>query len=457
MGITKSKVVLVFFVIPILVISSLTVTAFATTESDELEQEWKVLAGKDLLNNPLAARILENIEISKQRIAELENSQLQMTEQQKFVETQRKIVQEKLDQELNRMYKDNEDYTPRAAFAKYVEKKPQKYHEFYWELFNYLDNKVSAARLARDQIIDNGGTREQANQVFIALAKMPSAERLKIVNEMNVKYNLLNKISNPEDFKKLPVETRDAYDKYFKNPPILTSDYDKPYVDTTIQEGASSVELVSFSSPFILEETEQVSSKVQDVPNKTKSDTVISLNGKSYTTKDLDSMDNVSELTLSAWVKPDYSKGSSEFTIMSKEKAFDLSINHNISPKQVVRFSVFDGIKWTTLESNSIIKEEWTHIAVTFDNSSIKLYINGHLDYTKSLDSGGINSFGFSSASELVSNGEIIIGAEQTTRRGVVNHSAYFSGSLDEIIIEDKLFDEKQVEELGKNSQYFSI
>ena len=118
-----------------------------------------------------------------------------------------------------------------------------------------------------------------------------------------------------------------------------------------------------------------------------------------------------------------------------------------------------DGIKWTTIESNSIIKEEWTHVAVTLDGSSIKLYINGHLDYTKSLDSLG-SSYGFVTTSHLTSissEGEILIGAEETTRRGEVNHSAFFSGSLDEFIVEGNLFDENQIKEICEKSQYFSI
>ncbi len=46
--------------------------AYNGTDYDQDSYEWNVLAGEDLLNDPLAAKILENIEISKQRIAQLE-------------------------------------------------------------------------------------------------------------------------------------------------------------------------------------------------------------------------------------------------------------------------------------------------------------------------------------------------------------------------------------------------
>ena len=57
------------------------------------------------------------------------------------------------------------------------------------------------------------------------------------------------------------------------------------------------------------------------------------------------------ELTISAWVKPDYSNGSPEFTVVSKDNAFVLSINKLVSPEKVTKFSIFDGMKWHSVES----------------------------------------------------------------------------------------------------------
>ncbi len=88
------------------------------------------------------------------------------------------------------------------------------------------------------------------------------------------------------------------------------------------------------------------------------------------------STDSVSYLTLTAWVKPDYSNGSPEFTVISKEKSFSLTINNNIQPEKIAKFSVFDGIKWTTVESTGIVDEEWTFLAVTFDGDSIGIGVN---------------------------------------------------------------------------------
>ena len=448
-----------------LTISSLTQPADASSTEDlqaELDvYEWTILAGEDLLNDPMTAKILENIEISKKRIAELQNPQVQLTEQQKFVEQQRQIANAKLQEELDRMYKRYEDFTPRAAFAKYVDKKPAMYQDFYWELFEYMEQKVIVARQAREQVLENGGSRQQAQNAFITLAKIPKAERLQLVNELNVKYGLLNKLSSIDDFKALPPETISAYSKFVAfNQPISSSLIKSSEVKLPT-DSMSSVQLVSFSSPLVVSEEDVEFSNIKKQNNaKPQSKTVINLNRNFYETNGINSLDSVSAFTLSAWVKPDYSDGSSQLTILSKENEFSLTINNNIWPKQVVRFSVFDGIKWTMIESSTTIQEEWTHVAVTIDGSSLNLYINGELEGTKEIQRiPGISKNGFVSVKSLEnisSDDQILIGAQQSTDRGLFKTMGFFSGQLDEIVIEDELFDEQKIHDLCHQSPYYS-
>ena len=191
--------------------------AEATSTDSDFEDdnyEWNVLTEEDLLNDPTAAKILENIEISKQRIAQLQNPQVIKSEHQKFIDLQRQLVEVRLQEELDRINKKYADYTPRAAFAKYVAKKPAMYHDMYWELFEYLEHKVIFARQARDEITENGGTREAAQQMFIQLASMPKAERIWKVEQLNVKYGFLNKVSNIYHYDALPIEYKNALEEY---------------------------------------------------------------------------------------------------------------------------------------------------------------------------------------------------------------------------------------------------
>ena len=184
------------------------------------------------------------------------------------------------------------------------------------------------------------------------------------------------------------------------------------------------------------------------------------LDGGNYVTTDLDSMNSVSEFTLSAWVKPDYSQGSIKFTILSTADTFSLSINNNPFYKRTAEFSIFDGIKWTTIESSSEIEEEWVHIAATLADSSISIYINGKLEGTKQVDGiPSLNSFGYyepKSVENLSSEHEIVVGANQYVKKGTLYYKGYFSGLIDDVIVEEQLLDDSQITDLCEQSEYFS-
>lgn len=463
LGITRAVFVLSFSLL-VLTVTTLILPAEATSDETNADQDyqWSVLTGNDLLNDPTAIKILQNIEISKQRIAELKNPQVVMTEHQKFIEEQRMISQAKLQEQLDRMNKNHEDFLPRAAFAKFVAKQPAYLHDFYWSLFDYMEQKVINAREARDAILENGGSYYDAQQTFISLAQMPKAERIQYFNEMVIKYGQTNIISDMDDFKALPIKTQNAFYAYSEKnnlgaAKLYNLEEQAPSSDTT-----EAVQLVSFSSPIILGDTQdEIPPATTDVdPILTSSETAMDFDGYKYKTKVVGSMDNISEFTLSTWIKPDYSQGSSELTILSKENAFSLTINNNKLSQQIARFSVFDGIKWTMVESVSPIQEEWTHIAATLDGSSISIYINGNLEATKQI--AGIpymNSYGFVDTKpieNISSDSEILIGAQQTTKRGALKSMGFFAGSVDEVVIENKLLEDQQIIELCQQSQYYS-
>jgi hypothetical protein len=82
----------------------------------------------------------------------------------------------------------------------------------------------------------------------------------------------------------------------------------------------------------------------------------------------------ITDMSIAAWVKPDYANGSPEFTVVSKGKSFVLSVNNIIEPQHVAKFSVFDGIKWTTVNSNTEIPDDsWSHLTARFNKTSIAL------------------------------------------------------------------------------------
>jgi hypothetical protein len=142
------------------------------------------------------------------------------------------------------------------------------------------------------------------------------------------------------------------------------------------------------------------------------------------------STNNLRSLVLSAWVKPDYSEGSPEFTVVSKEKSFSLAVENQIS-SHGAKFSIFDGIKWSTVESISEIPEEWTHLTASLSNQTISIL---------TLESVQIES--------ISSDGEIIVGAYMTTKSNILQPNNMFSGIIDDVLLFDILITESQIRQL---------
>jgi len=182
-----------------------------------------------------------------------------------------------------------------------------------------------------------------------------------------------------------------------------------------------------------------------------KSDiTSLKLVGTGYlTTKDT-STKNLSALTLSAWVKPDYSQGSPTFTIISRENQFALSINNIVPPIRTATFSVFDGMKWQNVNSAIPIGKNWTHIAATYNVTAISIYVNGTLQSTHAIT--GIPTISVNgelttkAVGQISSDGDIVIGAYLNSIRGKTSNA--FSGSIENVDLYDSVLDQSQITNL---------
>ena len=167
--------------------------------------------------------------------------------------------------------------------------------------------------------------------------------------------------------------------------------------------------------------------------------TSLNLVGAGYVVTKNNSTRNLSALTISAWVKPDYSQGSPIFTIVSKENQFVLSINNVIPPVHTATFSIFDGIKWQTVNSTVLIGENWTHLAATFNGTTIGIYVNGTLRSTLAIT--GVPTIAVNgtlttkTVDQLSSNSDIVVGASLNSLRQVAINQ--FSGSIENVNLYD--------------------
>ena len=164
-------------------------TAHAETSST-IQNEFTVLQGEDLKNNPLAKIMLERIEIMKQQIADMQKKQAERTEHQKFVDEQMKLAKARLAEDLDRMNNKYKDHTPKAAFSSFVEKKPEKVHQVYWGMYDYQRAKVLAAQSAMKKVLDDGGSLQEARDAYHKTAASKRTELFEVTKNLNIQNGL---------------------------------------------------------------------------------------------------------------------------------------------------------------------------------------------------------------------------------------------------------------------------
>ena len=150
-----------------------------------------VLASEQLQKNPLAMKIIAEMEAQKQKfkqISEGETPKVLPTKEQIEIEENRKISEERLQEDLQAMEKKYLEFTPKNAFEKFVSKLKSTYQGIFWDQFDYLNAKVQLAIAAKNLVLENGGTFYEAQREYFKYASMPRVEMISYIQELNIKY-----------------------------------------------------------------------------------------------------------------------------------------------------------------------------------------------------------------------------------------------------------------------------
>lgn len=167
----------------------------AFAESDTTSQP-VVKASAELQKDPLAMKILAEMEKQKLRYAQktLEKPQpVKLTAQQIEVEENRVIAQQRLDEKLVAFVEKYKDKMPKAAYTKFVEKKPERVQGVFWGMFDYMQNKVDNARAAMKVVLDNGGSLLEARDAYFNHASIKRVELIQVANDLNVQHGHADK------------------------------------------------------------------------------------------------------------------------------------------------------------------------------------------------------------------------------------------------------------------------
>ncbi len=149
-----------------------------------------ILATDAIKNNPADMKILENIELFKQRYAAMQQKQQIVDQQNQFIEQQRKIANAYLQNDLVGMNNGNDLTAPKNAYAGFVTHVNNSAQNLFWDQFNFMQQKIQNARNAMNQVLKNGGTMQEALQAYNNEATVHKGQLVSINKDLNVKYNL---------------------------------------------------------------------------------------------------------------------------------------------------------------------------------------------------------------------------------------------------------------------------
>ncbi len=153
----------------------------------------KTLSGNNTSQDPVASRILKNIEIAKRQQAQQDAKIKQIEEEKKFQDSQRALANQQLQFDLGSWFAQFNPLTPRNAYAAFISQVNQTVQSIFWGQFNFTEQRTNEGLAAKNQVLQNGGSNEQARNAFIQNATIHRSEISKVNNDLNVKYGKASK------------------------------------------------------------------------------------------------------------------------------------------------------------------------------------------------------------------------------------------------------------------------
>lgn len=149
---------------------------------------YKVATADKLKDDPIALKILENIEQSKRNEEERQKRIEEIKERQKFIEEQRAIADQRLLEDLQGWFDQFDPFKPRNVFSVFVSQIDSTVQDIYWAQFNFTEAKTMEGLAAMQEILNNNGTMHDARMAFYEKAASTHSEINNLNDELNAKY-----------------------------------------------------------------------------------------------------------------------------------------------------------------------------------------------------------------------------------------------------------------------------
>lgn len=157
-------------------------------DSNKLGASYKILTADKIKEDPIALKILQNIEQNKQQEEKRLKRIQEIKEQQQFIEQQRQIAQQDLLKDLGLWFEQLDPFNPKNAFATFVSQMDAAVQDIYWAQFNFTETKTKEGLAALQAVLDSGGTPQEARKAFYDKAATSRDELLNLNNKLNSVY-----------------------------------------------------------------------------------------------------------------------------------------------------------------------------------------------------------------------------------------------------------------------------
>jgi hypothetical protein len=153
--------------------------------------QFTTIAGSDIQNNPMALKILQEIQASKQQVANILGNETAAKLNQQLVLQQRQAAADQLQQSLTALAQANSSTTPSVSYANFLTTvSDNRTQAVFQNEYNFMKQRVDASNAAMQTVLNNGGSLDQAMLTFNQYATINHVQLVSLNNELNVAYGL---------------------------------------------------------------------------------------------------------------------------------------------------------------------------------------------------------------------------------------------------------------------------
>jgi hypothetical protein len=157
--------------------------------------QFPFLIEEGLTKNPLSQIIFDHMEAMKKQQEAEQKKQQEIKKRENFLNEQRELAQNSLEEDLKSFEKTFDFNTPRKAFSRFVESVDETVQVIFWGQFNLTEKKHNEAYAAKLNALENGEDNIEATKIFQRKAAITKSEIIEHNKELNIKYGLADKTS----------------------------------------------------------------------------------------------------------------------------------------------------------------------------------------------------------------------------------------------------------------------